>query len=792
MPKFACCLCEKTHLHPDLLINHLKVDHGVPTIYKFVCNEENCKQNFHNIHKFKKHLGKHTKEIVPDEHGASLTVENVSILQKTPTLSDNTTQSLQELLPAFKQSNVSFLLDLHNNTTLPRNLIQNIQNSITERITLPIAHMLRQVNISEELVRVISNPFLDIDTEYKFFKELEKLQLYKPPIKYTIANDLSTIILNHNPTLSETKVEITLIDIQFQIQKFLESEGVLKKILSNMKHVSTFNSYYSFLSGSLWKNKNNCNNLDIDQNCFTLPIFLYSDDFEVNDPLGSKSGQQKVCGFYYSFPSLPKFQSSKMTNIFVAGFIKTQDLKDCGLNISLTPLIEIFKKLQVDGLNIKTNDGHYRVHIEIMQILGDNLGLNTLLGYNNSFSSNYFCRICKRHKKETGTDCVEIANSLRNFTNYEKDVSLNDPSNTGIKNSSVFNTLPNFHVTSNIACDIMHDVFLGVCKYNLSKILHYFVYGKKYFSLQTLNYRKQMFQYGDTEIENSSPSIQKHHIENSSFKMSAKQMKTFVHFVLLMIGDLVDAKDSVYKFLIHFIKLIDILLLPNYDNETLYNLQLIIKEHNETYQKLFKENLKPKFHNLVHYPNIIRKLGPLKYFWSFRFESQHQLHKQYARSITSRLNISLSLAIKSSLRFANCVLNNNFFQNEYVYTDMGPIELENYYLYISLNLSNIKSLTRTNSVVFRGINFKIGHIVTLFEHAVSIYEISDFLIEDKKVYIIGKQHECLNFAEKYQSYLVGNATETYKKIKFHLLQGPPIHFYMLNNGLKVIRLKKYW
>lgn len=133
------------------------------------------------------------------------------------------------------------------------------------------------------------------------------------------------------------------------------------------------------------------------------------------------------------------------------------------------------------------------------------------------------------------------------------------------------------------------------------------------FTLETFNYRKQMFQYGETEIGNVCPPVTKNHIKSSNFKMSAKQMKTFSHFVLLMIGDLVEPNDSVYKFLILFIKIIDCLLLPNFDDDVLIKLQLLIEEHNKLYQSLFNDTLKPKHHNLVHYPTIIKKLGPLRY-----------------------------------------------------------------------------------------------------------------------------------------------------------------------------------
>ncbi|XP_049316679.1 uncharacterized protein LOC125779384 [Bactrocera dorsalis] len=338
----------------------------------------------------------------------------------------------------------------------------------------------------------------------------------------------------------------------------------------------------------------------------------------------------------------------------------------------------------------------------------------------------------------------------------------------------------------------MHDLFLGVCKYNFSKILHYFVYEKKFFCLETLNYRKQMFQYGDTEIGNISPPIQKHHIQNASFKMNARQMKTFSHLILLMVGDLIDRDDLVNKFLILFVRLIDLLLLSNYNDTILNDLQLLIEEHNFTYQKLFKEHLKPKFHNLVHYPTIIKKLGPIKLLWTFRFEAEHQLYKQYAQSITSRTNVPLTLAIKSSLRFANCVLKNNFFQPEYSFTNIEEIKMGCNEHLSSINL-NFSLYKRTNEIMFRGVKFKIGHIVTVtINENINIYEVLDFIIKENNVEIVGKKWTHLNFSERFQSYLMGPVIEIYDVINLTTLDGPPIHFYLLNNGLKVLRQKKYW
>lgn len=56
---------------------------------------------------------------------------------------------------------------------------------------------------------------------------------------------------------------------------------------------------------------------------------------------------------------------------------------------------------------------------------------------------------------------------------------------------------------------------------------------------------------------------------------------------------------------------------------------------------------------MVHYPLIIKNVGPLSIFWSMRFEVKHKELKETANSIPSRKNITLTLAIKQQLQFAD-------------------------------------------------------------------------------------------------------------------------------------------
>lgn len=52
-------------------------------------------------------------------------------------------------------------------------------------------------------------------------------------------------------------------------------------------------------------------------------------------------------------------------------------------------------------------------------ITGDNLGLNSILGFVESFSANHPCRICRADRNQIRNMCEEDSSLLRNESNYE-------------------------------------------------------------------------------------------------------------------------------------------------------------------------------------------------------------------------------------------------------------------------------------------------------------------------------------------------------------------------------------
>lgn len=64
-------------------------------------------------------------------------------------------------------------------------------------------------------------------------------------------------------------------------------------------------------------------------------------------------------------------------------------------------------------------------------MLGENLGVISILCFTQGFTANYFCRLCRVHKSEAKLLWSERQDYLRNEENCEKDVKLKNLEETG-------------------------------------------------------------------------------------------------------------------------------------------------------------------------------------------------------------------------------------------------------------------------------------------------------------------------------------------------------------------------
>ena len=152
-----------------------------------------------------------------------------------------------------------------------------------------------------------------------------------------------------------------------------------------------------------------------------LPLFLFYDDLETGNPLGSHVGINKFGAVYASLACLPPHIASRLSSIFLTTLVHTEDKKKSSNEAVFIKIIEEINYLQREGILITVDGVLRRVKFQLLLVLGDNLGLNSIFGLVESFNANYFCRICKVSSEESAALAVEDKTKIRTRTNYEEE-----------------------------------------------------------------------------------------------------------------------------------------------------------------------------------------------------------------------------------------------------------------------------------------------------------------------------------------------------------------------------------
>ena len=290
----------------------------------------------------------------------------------------------------------------------------------------------------------------------------------------------------------------------------------------------------------------------------------------------------------------------------------------------------------------------------ISQVTGDNLGLNSILGFVESFSANYYCRMCLIDKASAQTvfsendPRVTLRTKLTNEEHYSY-LMENPRENScfGIKRNSILNTLAYFSVSDNFVFDIMHDILEGVAQYEVKLLFEYL--NRNFISNENILQRVYAFNYGFMDKKNRPTRINMFCIGNS-IGLNASQTLCLIRNLPLIFGDVVPEGDRHWHLLIILLHIINIVFSPCITEGMTVFLQHLIEDHHRLFKDLYPQNnLIPKHHFMIHYAECIRKIGPLLHVWCMRYEAKHKFFKS---SIKNFKNITKSLAKKHQIAVA--------------------------------------------------------------------------------------------------------------------------------------------
>lgn len=208
--------------------------------------------------------------------------------------------------------------------------------------------------------------------------------------------------------------------------------------------------------------------------------------------------------------------------------------------------------------------------------------------------------------------------------------------------------------------------------------------------------------------------------------------------------------------------------------------------------QIFKDNLKPKFHLLTHYPTVLKNCGPLRKFWSFKYEAKHKQFKIYSHTTTSRKNICLTLAKKYQFKFCNQILHFSNTDNKCVY--MGEIE-SNFsdIIRCKLSLNNNYPIKYFSKVEHNGYKYTKGFFVATCSDDYKIFLIINILKIDKNGLLFCQQLRNIIYNSHFTAFEINpNQLGEFAILKFEDIVGPPLTINKIANGQKMIRIKEHF
>jgi len=545
----------------------------------------------------------------------------------------------------------------------------------------------------------------------------------------------------------------------------------------------------NFIQGSLWKNKMK----EHDNNQVVLPIFMFFDDYEVGNPLGSHSGIHKLGAVYLTVPCIPIHLQASLNNIFLALLFHSSDRQKFGNNIIFRPLIDELNYLKETGIEVNTDKFEGNIKFELGLIVGDNLGIHSITGFVESFSSNYPCRICKIKKEDMRKQCYVDINLERSWEQYNLDIIDGDVSRSGIKEACIWHDVKNFRVLDQVGVDVMHDLLEGVCKYDMAFLVFYYVYDLKLFSLEVLNDRIVSFDYGHDK--GSKPTVlNAENIRNHNIRLSASEMMTLVRYFGLLIGDFIPRNDPVWYLYMLLRQILDLITSLSLQKGCCEFLQTLIAEHHDLYLKYSNLHLKPKYHFMLHYHTLLKKFGPLVSLWSMRFEAKHRVSKISANTSSNRRNICKTLAIKHRLQlndmFLKCTLSNEIVigpSKFIIETEVEEIRRHN------MQIDSIDLLIKSPWISVKSTKYKPKMVLTLNieENELPTFCIIEqiFLYNNKYVIFKCSKLETILFDEHVYSYEV-KVENSYQFVYHHMLPSfIPNNINILPDGYKYVTLR---
>jgi len=413
-----------------------------------------------------------------------------------------------------------------------------------------------------------------------------------------------------------------------------------------------------------------------DSGKFSIKLQLFYDDMGVTNPLRSHGSIHNVGVFYYTVKNLPPEFNSCFANVHLLALCYSHDLSVHGFQCVLDAFVSEIKELSSNGFTGEFPIlGDTTVYVSLCQVTCDNLALNKMFGFIESFSGSFFCTACYATSEQIQVDYYEECFQRRTVDTYNKDIAGLETARRqgknhcrGVKSVCKLNEIDGFHVVDNWSLDIMHIVLEGVVAVELGCILHGLCEDTG-LTLEKVNKSIHLL-WGKITVDKTHKPAEITRLQEPGYSivpsMKAVQYWALLKYLPLAVGSDVPSDNKHWQFLLHLSMLTDLIFSPRFTHGMVLFMKEVIAEHLSLFVDLYSSEqirLRPKHHLMVHFPSIVLKSGPLIGMSCMRYELKNSFFKRSAHIVCNFTNICRTLAYRHQQHALHCLLSGSHIRN---------------------------------------------------------------------------------------------------------------------------------
>jgi hypothetical protein len=192
---------------------------------------------------------------------------------------------------------------------------------------------------------------------------------------------------------------------------------------------------------------------------------------------------------------------------------------------------------------------------------------------------------------------------------------------------------------------LAHDLFEGVVDWDLTDIISELV-AANWFTYESLQRHIRHFQCTGPDMNNKPSEA----VSEKKLSGHAVQNWTLVRLLPFILQDKIqDPSNEYWQLYLLLKKVVEYACSPEFKESDLKDFTELLNKYMTKRSELLKTQVKPKHHFLMHYPDLIRLLGPLIFLFTLRFESKHQFLKRIAKACKNFINLGFTLSYRHQI-----------------------------------------------------------------------------------------------------------------------------------------------